>query len=159
VLVLNGANVGVAWGLFLAAGEQARFWGLVLPHGLLELTAVFIAGGAGLRLGWTLVDPGDRPRRAALAAEGRRAVAVLIGLIGVFAVAGLIEGFVTGQPWPTWLRVGIGATTTALFLAYVWVRGRDATSRGLTGALGEQADAGWARPAAAAASGIPSGSR
>ena len=147
VLVANGANVGVAWGLFLAAGQQGRFWGLILPHGLLELTAVFIAGGAGLALGWALVDPGARTRRAALSDEGRRAVAVLIGLVGVFACAGLIEGFVTGQPWPTWLRVGIGAAAAALFLAYVWVRGRNAAAQGLTGALGEQAEAGWARPA------------
>ncbi len=70
VLALNGANLGVAAGLFAAAGEQPLFWGLILPHGLLELTAVFVAGGAGLRLGWTLVDPGDRPRAEALVDEG-----------------------------------------------------------------------------------------
>jgi hypothetical protein len=81
-----------------------------------------------------------------LAEEGRRTVVVLIGLVGVFAIAGLIEGFVTGQPWPTWMRVAIGAAATATFLAYAWLRGRAATARGLTGALGEQADAGWARP-------------
>src|SRR5438309_6328175 len=67
VLAYNGAGVGVAGGLFAAVGQQAKFWGLILPHGLLELTAVFVAGGAGLRLGWTLIDPGDRPRRQALA--------------------------------------------------------------------------------------------
>ena len=63
VLVMNGATVGVAWGLFLAAGEQARFWGLILPHGLLELTAVFVAGGAGLANHVGI----DRPYRAARA--------------------------------------------------------------------------------------------
>src|SRR5207248_7706096 len=80
ILMYNGAHVGVAGGLFASVGQQANFWGLILPHGLLELTAVFIAGGAGLRLGWTLVDPGDRTRRAALAEEGRRALPIIAGL-------------------------------------------------------------------------------
>ena len=55
VMVMNGANGGMAAGLFAAAGPMPRFWGLITPHGLLELTAIFIAGGAGLLLygiGW-----------------------------------------------------------------------------------------------------------
>jgi uncharacterized membrane protein SpoIIM required for sporulation len=151
ILVLNGANVGMAAGLFAAAGQQPLFWGLILPHGFLELTAVFVAGGAGLRLGWTLIDPGDRPRGQALVEEGRRAVVIVIGLVGVFTVAGLIEGFVTGAPWPPWVRVGIGAVALAAFLAYVAVRGRAAAARGLTGALGEDEGAGWADPVRSAA--------
>lgn len=144
VLILNGAFVGFAGGLFAAVGEQARFWGLILPHGLLELTAVFVAGGAGLRLGWTLIDPGDRPRRVAVGEEGRRAFAIIIGLVGVFICAGLIEGFVTGSPLPTWLRVGIGVLAEATFLAYAITRGRSAAARGLTGALGERDTATFA---------------
>src|SRR5690606_22898082 len=62
VLAFNGLNVGIAAGLFHAAGDGARFWGLILPHGLLELTAIFIAGGAGLRLGWAAIAPGERTR-------------------------------------------------------------------------------------------------
>lgn len=119
VLVLNGANGGGAAGLFAAAGELPRFWGLILPHGLLELTAVFIAGGAGLKLGWTLIDPGDRPRGEALAAEGRRSVAIVIGLVAAFVLAGLVEGFVTGSPLPTWARVGIGVAVEVVFVGYV----------------------------------------
>lgn len=152
VMVFNGLNVGVAAGLFAAVGELGRFFGLILPHGLLELTAVFIAGGAGLRLGWTMVDPGDRRRGTAVREEGRRTVAILTGLVAVFTVAGLIEGFVSGQPWPTWVRVGIGATVEAAFLSYVVAFGRRAARRGLTGAIGEQADSGWARPVTASVS-------
>ncbi len=143
LLAFNGLNLGVAAGLFAAVGQQPRFWGLILPHGLLELTAVFIAGGAGLRLGWTLVDPGDRARGQALIDEGRRAVVLVIGLVVVFCIAGLIEGFVTGSPLPTWVRVGIGAVTETVFVAYVVVRGRAAAARGLTGSLGEDSEAGW----------------
>ena len=143
VLVSNGANLGVAAGLFAAAGQQPKFWGLILPHGTLELTSVFVAGAAGLRLGWTLIDPGDRTRGAALAEEGRRAVVIVLGLVVTFLVAGTIEGFVTGRPWPTWLRVGIGVAAEAGFLAWVGVLGRRAAAQGLTGALGEQDAGGW----------------
>lgn len=142
LLVFNGANLGVAVGLFVAAGQQSKFWGLILPHGLLELTAVIIAGGAGLRLGWTLIDPGDRPRAAALVEEGRRSVSIVIGLFLAFVVAGLIEGFVTGSGMPTGVRVGTGVLVEIGFLAYVWTQGRSALARGLTGAIGEE-DAGW----------------
>ncbi len=124
ILAFNGANVGVAGGLFHAVGEWERFWGLILPHGLLELTAVIVAGGAGLRLGWTLIDPGDRPRAAALSEEARGAVSVVLGLVLAFVVAGLIEGFVTGSPLPTLVRVGIGVAVEVAFLAYVWRLGR-----------------------------------
>jgi uncharacterized membrane protein SpoIIM required for sporulation len=143
VLVANGGALGLAAGLFAAAHQLPKFWGLVTPHGMLELTAVFIAGASGLRLGWTVIDPGDRPRGVALAEEGRRAVVIVLGLVVTFLVAGTIEGFVTGRPWPTWLRVGIGVAAEAGFLGYVWVRGRAAARHGLTGALGEQDEGSW----------------
>ena len=141
VLLVNGVNVGLAGGLFHASGEAGHFWGLILPHGLLELTAVFIAGGTGLRLGWAVIAPGDRTRAQALAEEGRRAVVIVIGLVAVFLVAGLIEGYVTPAPLPTGIRVGIGAAAWAGFLVYVIHHGRRAAARGLTGALGEEAGA------------------
>jgi len=143
VLLLNGAHLGFAGGLFGAAEQLPRFFGLLLPHGLLELTAVFVAGAAGLRLGWTLIDPGDRPRAEALVEEGRRAVVILMGLFVVFLTAGLIEGFVTGSPLPTWARLAVGVTAEAAFLTYAAVFGRAAASRGLTGALGETDRGGW----------------
>lgn len=123
ILVQNGANLGLAAGLFSVAGELPRFWGLIVPHGLLELTAVFVAGGAGLRLGWTIIDPGDRRRGDALVEEGRRAMGVVLGLVLVFAVAGVIEGFVTGSALPTAGRVGIGVAAEVAFLAYVGILG------------------------------------
>jgi uncharacterized membrane protein SpoIIM required for sporulation len=137
VLLLNGVNVGVAAGLFHAAGDAGRFWSLILPHGLLELTAVFIAGGAGLRLGWAIIAPGDRTRREALADEGRRSVVIVLGLVVVFAIAGALEGYVTPAPWPTWARVGVGALVWAVVCAYLVVLGRRAAAEGLTGALRE----------------------
>lgn len=110
LVAYNGANVGIAGGLFTNVGEWQKFWGLILPHGLLELSAVIVAGAAGLRIGWTVIDPGDRTRLSALAEEGRRAGTVVMGLIVAFLLAAMIEGFVTGRPWPTSVRLGIGLT-------------------------------------------------
>lgn len=145
ILVQNGMNLGGAWGMFIAASQQPKFWGLIVPHGLLELTAVFIAGAAGLRLGWTLIDPGDRFRGEALTEEGRRAIAIVVGLVVVFVFAGTVEGFITGSPLPTWVRVSVGVILELAFIVYVVVRGRAAAAEGLTGAIGEDRYAGWAR--------------
>lgn len=115
LLAYNGASVGIAGGLFTNVGEWQKFWGLILPHGLLELSAVIVAGAAGLRIGWTVIDPGDRPRTLALGEEGRRAGTVLMGLVVAFLLAAMIEGFVTGRPWPTSVRLGIGIAVFVLF--------------------------------------------
>lgn len=138
VLAFNGINVGVAAGLFHAAGDAATFYGLILPHGLLELTAVFVAGGAGLRLGWSVISPGDRPRAEAVAEEGRRSVVIVIALVAVFALAGIIEAFVTPAPWPTAARVGTGAAVWLGLVAWTVSAGRSAARQGRTGALGEE---------------------
>ncbi|HEY8545194.1 MAG TPA: stage II sporulation protein M [Acidimicrobiales bacterium] len=148
IMVVNGANLGVAGGAFSSVGELGRFFGLILPHGLLELTAVIIAGGAGLRLGWAVIAPGDRSRAEAVGAEARRAVLIALGLMVAFVVAGIIEGFITGRGVPTALRVGIGVMAELAFLTWVVVQGRVATARGLTGDMGEL-DRGWDELAAA----------
>ena len=106
-------NLGVGIGLMSSAGRLDTFLGLVLPHGLLELTAVFVAAGTGLRLGWTLIDPGPRSRRTALAEEGRAALGMAIGLALVLFVSGAIEGFVTPSGLPTWARIAIGVAAEA----------------------------------------------
>ena len=133
VLLMNQINLGVTGGLMFAYGKGDVFFGLILPHGLLELTAVYLACAGGLKLGWTVVDPGRRRRGQALAEEGRAAISIAIGLVGVLLVSGLIEGFVTGWVHVTWLRIAIGVVAEAAFLGYVIVLGRRATRQGETG--------------------------
>ncbi|WP_407552606.1 stage II sporulation protein M [Streptomyces sp. Pv4-95] len=133
VLFQNMVNLGAGIGLMSSAGRLDTFLGLILPHGLLELTAVFVAAGIGLRLGWTLVDPGPRTRRTALAEEGRAALGVAIGLAAVLFVCGVIEGFVTPSGLPTWTRIGIGVAAEVAFLLYVYVLGGRAVRAGETG--------------------------
>jgi uncharacterized membrane protein SpoIIM required for sporulation len=135
ILLQNAVNVGLVGGLMVGSGRGDVFFGLIGPHGILELTAVFVAAGAGLRLGWAWVDPGPRPRGQALAAAGREAITVTIGLVAVLLVSGVIEAFVTPSPLPTWARVGIGVLAEAAFLGYVWTYGRRAARAGETGDL------------------------
>ncbi|MGW2283038.1 stage II sporulation protein M [Streptomyces sp. NPDC001770] len=133
ILFTNVLNLGVGMGLMSSAGRLDTFLGLILPHGLLELTAVFVAAGTGLKLGWTLIDPGPRPRRAALAEEGRAALGMAIGLALVLFVSGVIEGFVTPSSLPTWARIAIGVAAELAFLLYVQVLGGRAVRAGDTG--------------------------
>lgn len=132
----NALNLAVGAGLMASSDRLGVFLGLVTPHGLLELTAVFIAAGVGLRLGWTVVNPGQRTRAAALATTGRATVAIALGLTCVLLVSGMIEAFVTPSGLPTWARVGIGAVVEALFLTYVFLLGARADRRGVTGDVG-----------------------
>ncbi|MEU5974117.1 stage II sporulation protein M [Streptomyces sp. NPDC047315] len=133
ILLLNMVNLGIGIGLMSAAGRLDVFLGLVLPHGLLELTAVFVAAGTGLRLGWTVIDPGPQTRRVALAQQGRAALGMAIGLALVLFVSGVIEGFVTPSGLPTWARITIGIAAELTFLTYVYVLGGRAARTGEAG--------------------------
>jgi uncharacterized membrane protein SpoIIM required for sporulation len=135
LLFQNIENLAVIGSIMIRHGRAAEFWGLILPHGLLELTAVFGAGGVGLRLFWSWVEPGDLTRAQSFAREGRTAGTVAVGLVGVLAVSGCIEAFVTPSGLPTWARIAVGALAESLFFAYVFVLGRQAYARGHTGDL------------------------
>ncbi|WP_322762078.1 stage II sporulation protein M [Frankia sp. Cr2] len=135
VLLVNAGNLGLVGGYMTSCGESSQFFTLILPHGLLELTVVFTAGAVGLRLGWSIIDPGPRRRVEALAAEGRAAVVISLGLAVALAVSGLIEAFVTPSALPAGVRIAIGAAALAVFIGYVWVYGRRAVAVGETGDL------------------------
>jgi uncharacterized membrane protein SpoIIM required for sporulation len=135
LLFQNAVNLGAMAGLLISHGKADVFFGLIVPHGLLELTAVFVASGAGLQLFWAWVSPGPVSRSQSLAREGRSMVTVAMGLVVVLAVSGVVEAFVTPSPLPTWARIGIGVVVWAVFLAYVAVLGRRAARSGETGDL------------------------
>lgn len=140
VLFQNAANLGVIAGLMFSAGKGDLFLGLITPHGLLEMTAVFLAAGVGMRLGWMVIAPGDRPRGQVLAEQGRAVVAAAIGLAVVLLVSGLVEALVTPSPLPTFMRVGIGIAVELAFLGYVFHFGRKAVRAGESGDLEDAPD-------------------
>ncbi|TYB58327.1 stage II sporulation protein M [Nonomuraea sp. PA05] len=139
-LYANAENVAVSGGLMASRDKLDIFFGLILPHGLLELTAIFLAAAVGMRLGWTVIDPGPRRRIEALAEQGRAVMSVAMGLVVVLFVSGLIEAFVTPSGLPTWARVSIGVLAEAVFLAYVIIFGRRALRENETGDIEQAPD-------------------
>ena len=131
----NALNVGVGAGLMAANGRLAQFLGLILPHGMLELTCVFVAAGTGLRLGWTLVDPGPYTRGQAFSRQARVAFGIAVGLALVLLVSGVVEAFVTPSPLPTWARIVVGVLVWGTFIAWIVALGRPAAEAGETGDL------------------------
>ncbi|WP_104168417.1 stage II sporulation protein M [Arthrobacter sp. SX1312] len=136
ILYQNAQGVGMAAGMMASYDRLDTFFVYILPHGFMELTAIFIAAAAGLRIFWAWVAPGRRPRAAALAEEGRALITVALGLVLVLLVSGLVEGFVTPSGLPPWLRLGIGFLVFAAYWAYTLILGRRAVAAGHRGDLG-----------------------
>jgi uncharacterized membrane protein SpoIIM required for sporulation len=135
LLFFNSLNVGLSGGYMASCGKTGEFFTLILPHGMLELTAVFIAGAAGLRIGWRIIEPGPRRRSEALAEEGRSAIGIALGLIVYLAISGMLEAFLTPSPLPGPVRVGIGFLVWGVVFGGTLVLGRRATRAGVTGDL------------------------
>lgn len=119
ILVLNGLFLGAAAGLFEHHGLSLYLWTFVLPHGVVELTAITIAGGAGLWLGSALLLPGRLTRRDALERRGREAVSLLAGTTMLLVVAGIIEGFVSPSALPRAAKLTLAALFALALLAYL----------------------------------------
>jgi uncharacterized membrane protein SpoIIM required for sporulation len=134
MLFANALNVGVIGGLMVGAGRADVFFGLITVHGLLELTCVFIAAGAGLRIGWAWVAPGPLLTRGqSVARAGRQATVVALGVGVTLGVSGLVEAFVTPAPIPVALKLLLGGGVWLAFVSYVAVAGGSALRRGETG--------------------------
>ncbi|GAB3548398.1 stage II sporulation protein M [Arthrobacter tumbae] len=138
ILYQNAQGVGMAGGMMASYDKLDVFFIYILPHGFMELTAIFVATAAGLRIFWAWVSPGARTRSQALAEEGRSLITVALGLVLVLFVSGLVEGFVTPSPLPVWLRIGIGFLVFALYWVYTLVLGRRAVRAGYTGDLADE---------------------
>jgi len=144
IILTNAQNLGVTAAAMFAYDQGDVFFLYIIPHGLLELTAIFVAAAGGLRIFWSWIAPGTRTRAQALAEDARALFTVAIGLIFVLFVSGVIEGFVTPQPWPWPVKIGIGVLALVAFLAYMIIVGGRASRAGETGDLAEF-DAGSTR--------------
>jgi len=119
LLFFNGMMLGV---IGVACGTHQMsvlLWSFVVPHGVLELPAIFIAGGAGLRLAQALVFPGILSRRDSMTAGGADAVHLLVGVIPMLIVAGTIEAFFSPSSTPAYLKFAAGLSVFTLLIAYL----------------------------------------
>jgi uncharacterized membrane protein SpoIIM required for sporulation len=128
VVIYNGVLLGAILGLAVGSGNGHRFVELVVAHGVLELSCIAVAGAAGLRMAWALVDPGRRTRGTALREEARAAVEMALGTAACLVVAGIVEGFVTPAGFGLLANAVIGVTLGAVYWTLVVVRGGPAAS-------------------------------
>jgi uncharacterized membrane protein SpoIIM required for sporulation len=119
LLVFNGLLIGVVGTACAIAGMSVPLWSFVAPHGALELPAIFIAGGAGLRLGQGVLFPGYLPRRDSVARAGAQALVLILGCIPILLIAGLIEGFVSPTDLAVPLKFAMGAALGVLLALYL----------------------------------------
>lgn len=117
VLMLNGMMLGGLSGVATQHNVDLLFWAVILPHGIIELTAIAMSGGAGFVLARAIYAPGDLPRRDALKIAGGEAARLLVGVTLLLVIAGMIEGFITPQPIPPMLKITF-ALLTAIGLAF-----------------------------------------
>ncbi len=125
IILTNGLMVGALGALYAQAGFGTDFWATIAPHGVIELTAIQIAGGAGLVLAGGYLRPGRARRVDALTFAARRAGTLVLGVALLLCVAGTIEGFISPQRLPIPVRGTIGAITAVALLLYLLGSGTD----------------------------------
>ncbi len=111
-----------------ANGLSPGVWSFVAPHGTIELTVIFIAGGSGLRLGYSLLRPGMHTRRESLSLAAHQVVRLIFGCVPLLVIAGTIEGFISPSTLPPVIKITIGAFIGMALYAYLFLAGRRATS-------------------------------
>jgi uncharacterized membrane protein SpoIIM required for sporulation len=124
LMFLNGSILGAMSALFHQRGLAVEWWSWVLPHGVTELLAICLAGGAGLAVGQTIVFPGERTRRDALAAIGRRTGLVVAGSVVMLLLAAFVEGVFRQIVQSIPLRYGLATLFAGLWLCYFTLAGR-----------------------------------
>ncbi|MBI2265984.1 MAG: stage II sporulation protein M [Armatimonadetes bacterium] len=118
VLIKNGLLLGALAAVFAKYHLEIPFWSLILPHGVMELTAIFICGASGFLLGHALLEPGKYSRRDALTQRAQEAVRLVAGVIPLFVIAAIIEGFVTPMKIPEGAKLAFSFFTVVLLTGY-----------------------------------------
>ncbi|HEY6802202.1 MAG TPA: stage II sporulation protein M [Pyrinomonadaceae bacterium] len=124
-LAFNGANIASVLALTYSAGFGNDLVTFMVGHGVIELSCIFIAGGAGLLVGSSIILPGDLSRADAMKTKGMEAVRLMIGVALLLVVAGTIEGFVSPAPIDPRIKFSIGAITGLALYSYLLLVGRE----------------------------------
>jgi len=128
MLIVNGLLIGVIGAATARAGMALQLWSFVAPHGVLELPAIMIAGGAGLEIARGLLFPGLLPRRESLVQAGGRATRLLLGTIPMLVIAGIIEGFFSPSAAPVAMKFALASVLFVALLSYLFLLSRGPAS-------------------------------
>ena len=124
-LIFNGLIIGAVSGHLTEIGYGQTFWSFVIGHGAFELTAIALAGAAGLQLGWALIAPGQLTRGESLRLAARKSVQMLCGVMVFLLIAAFIEAYWSSTTVITpWVKYLVGATLWLLVAAYLGLAGR-----------------------------------
>ncbi|MEI8165404.1 MAG: stage II sporulation protein M [Chloroflexales bacterium] len=124
VLVTNGLFLGIVAGAAQRFDFADNLWGFIAAHGVVELSVIFIAGGAGLQLGWAMLRPDLLTRRAALVVAARRALLLILGCVPLLVIAGLIEAFISPSPLPLVVKLAVAVASGVALYTYLLGVGR-----------------------------------
>lgn len=125
VMIQNGLMLGGVTGLTAHYGVGFELWTFVIGHGVIELSVIFMAGGAGLMVGWAMLRPGLLSRRDAIATAAQKAVRIIIGCVPLLVIAGLIEGFISPAESLPWLvKWSVGIVSGIVLYSYLFLAGR-----------------------------------
>lgn len=122
-LAYNGANIGSVLALTYSAGFGNDLVTFMVAHGVIELTCIFIAGGAGLLVGTAIIMPGDLTRADALKTRGMEAVRLMLGVAMLLVIAGIIEGFISPALIDPRIKYSVAAVTGVALYSYLLFAG------------------------------------
>ena len=124
-LAFNGAFGGAIAGYLTDRGLGPTFYSFVVTHAAFELTAIVLAGAAGLRIGHSLLAPGRQTRAQSLVAASRESIVLLYGVTGMLVIAAVIEAFWSSASWlPPAVKYGVAALCWTTVIAYFTLQGR-----------------------------------
>ncbi len=127
VLIMNGLSIGGVLGVCYKVNPNFgnALVTFMVGHGVIELSCIFIAAGAGMLIGYSLINPGDLTRSAALKKNGLEAVRLAIGCACLLVIAGIIEGLLSPSALPPFVKFGTGILTGVALYSYLFLVGRD----------------------------------
>ena len=123
-LAFNGANIASVLALTYREGFGNDLVTFMVAHGVIELSCIFMAGGAGLLIGSAMIMPGDLSRSEAIKKNGKEAVRLMMGVATLLIIAGLIEGFISPAPIDSRIKFSIAALTGIGLYSYLLLVGR-----------------------------------